>query len=292
MTFTRSSSALYGIHKFFGVDVVVYCEGGKSLTYQEAIRTENTDGTLDTFYWSSLVNEYGIDKKFHFKSVGGKETIRAISIDIEKLNLTNVTVCRDSDYDRVLGKELNCSRLAWTYGYSWENDVLNIVVIENLVVNLVGSSGDGEAVIHQLREKFSKFQSDLRPWVEVDISLCSRGKKALFDREKPLSVIDMKAPPSLREGSLAQNLVAAGYRRKPRKVAAVSEEEVGSVCFGKLISRSMYHTFTSVLSGVLRSRIDYELFMRMAINETFRSIRAGVLPELTAHLQLQRAAFE
>lgn len=292
MSFTRSSSALHGIHRFFGVDIIVYCEGGRSLNYEEAVSAGNTDGTLDTFYWSSLVNEYGIDKKFHFKSVGSKETIKAIAGDIDRLSLRNVTVCRDSDYDKISGQAINCSRIAWTLGYSWENDVVNILVLENIVVNLIGNGADGASAIEELRNKFAKFQCDLRPWVEVDISLCSRGKKALFDREKPLSIIDMSSPPAIRAGSLAQRLSDAGYQRKPRKISSVNEADVAAVCFGKLISRSLYHAFVSVISAFLKSRIDYDLFMRMAISETFRSVRSGLLPDLNSHLQLQKFAFQ
>ena len=110
MSFTRSSSALYGIHRFFGVDVVVYCEGGAPVTYQEAVSANRTDETLDTFYWSSLVATFESEKKFHFKSVGSKAIIHKIAKEINDLNLTNVSICRDSDYDKVTGNVINCPR--------------------------------------------------------------------------------------------------------------------------------------------------------------------------------------
>ncbi|PTR07588.1 MULTISPECIES: hypothetical protein [unclassified Novosphingobium] len=291
MTFTRTASALYGIHRFFGVDLVVFCEGGASRSYSDAVKLEIGQSTLDTLYWSSLFGIINLDKSAHFKSIGSKSTINLICQDVERLGINTVTICRDSDYDRALGVAPQGARVAWSMGYSWESDVVAIEVVEALAFTLVGTGPDGTAIASQLRARFARLEADLRRWTEIDASLCKRGCGALFDRQKPLSSIDMSDPPSLRVLALTARLVEAGYNRKPRKVLTVSSGEALSTCFGKLVSRAIYQTFVRVIAQFVQVRIEYELFMRLAISETFRALDAGRLPRFQQHIGSQVHAF-
>ncbi|BCM21646.1 hypothetical protein [Mesorhizobium sp. J8] len=291
MIFRRSVSALHSLHIFFGVDVVVFCEGGPSLAYREAVVAAGQDGTLDTMYWSSIVSTYGIDKRFHFKSIGGKENIDAISYDISVLNIDTITVCRDSDYDRALGRGRTGKRIAYTNGYSWENDVIQLLALESLVRNLIGTGPTQSALILELREKVAKLETDLQPWTEIDVSMFVRGRGCLFDRERPLAAIDMRTPPTLRFNALAQRLSDAGYRRRPRKVVSVSVSQVTLVCYGRMLSKAIYHTVVNLLRRVSDMRIGYEVFMRLAISETVKVMTAGLIPEFASHVQQQRQAF-
>jgi hypothetical protein len=226
MNFTRSAGALFAVHRFYQVDVVVFCEGGFPLSYADAMLFSDSVGTLDTLYWSSVVSHLGVNKTFHFKSVGSKSTINKIAEEVYRLNLGNVTVCRDSDYDRVLQRHITFSRVAWSMGYSWESDVVSLPVLERLVTNLLGGGLAKDAAIQEIGNKIGQLERDLQRWVEVDISLCARGYPGIFEREKPLAAIDMTAPPTLRTHALASRLASTGYKRKPRKVLAVA---VGNV---------------------------------------------------------------
>ncbi|MCE0743913.1 DUF4435 domain-containing protein, partial [Acetobacter sicerae] len=261
MSFTRSASALHSIHKFFGVDIVVYCEGGDSLSFANAVKHERLNGTLDTFYWRSVAQILDTGKIYHFKSIGGKDTINRIAEEVDRLSLRNISVCRDSDYDRARGIHPNSTRVAWTEGYSWENDVSRIQILEKLAINLMGAGDDCDSVIAKMKRKISEFEKELCKWVEVDVSFISRGRGGFFDREKPLSAIDMTCPPKLRLSALSQKLTSAGYHRKPRKVLSVLKEDVITKCFGKLISKTLYQVFISCIRGFINSKIDYDLFM-------------------------------
>jgi hypothetical protein len=251
----------------------------------------STANTLDTLYWSSIANRLATGKIYHFKSVGCKLTIDTIGEESHRLGLDNITVCRDSDYDRVLGRHPTVGRIGWTMGYSWESDVTKPLVLENLALNLLGNGPDGNSAIQDIRAKTAQFERDAQRWVEVDISLCSRKCVGIFERDKPLAVIDMAAPPSLRTQHLINRLTSVGYQRKPRRVVAVSVNDVTTLCFGKLISRAFYHTFLHAVRPFANIRIDYELFMRMAINETIKLEMSGLLPNLTTHIANQRAVF-
>lgn len=291
MTFTRSASSLFGIHRFYQVDVVVFCEGGIPLSYSEAIRYADCKGTLDTLYWSSIVNLLGLEKTYHFKSVGGKITIDTLADEVRRLALTTVTVCRDSDYDRRLGTHNPAGRVAWTMGYSWENDVVQSPVLEGLAESILGAGAERDGAITTIRAAVSRFERDLPRWIEIDVSLCARRKAGLFERAKPLSAIDMANPPNLRTADLTAKLANAGYRRKPPALFRVHVGDSLSICFGKLVSRSLYHTFANAIRPYCEIKLDYELFMRLAIREMVAMEAAGRLPLMSNHVASQRAAF-
>jgi hypothetical protein len=279
------------MHIFFRVDVVVYCEGGPSLSYAEAIQPKNNDGTLDALYWSAVVRSYGSSKTFHVKSVGGKEAINAIAVEINRLGITSITVCRDSDYEGLLGKKIALERVAWTMGYSWENDVVKLPVLENLLTKLIGDGPKQGKITEELRNRIAQFELDLQHWTEIDISLYARGRTCLFDRDKPLAAIDLTAPPALRTEGLKKRLATAGFKRGPKRVATVKVADVTTICYGKLVSRALYQAFIDLLRKSTTMRIDYELFMRLAISETLNSMAVGLLPDLSAHIQGQCSAF-
>jgi hypothetical protein len=291
MTLRRTAGALHSLNIFYRVDIVVFCEGGESLSYEDALNTSHTDGTLDSLYWDTIVKSYDIQKKYHVKSVGSKSTLRLIAEDVRDLNIASISICMDSDYERIRGVHYDGPRVAWTMGYSWENDVVSSPVLESILLMLVGSGAPGSEALQDLRERVSRLQQGLQRWTEIDISLCARGRAGLFDREKPLATIDMSNPPTARQAVLSHRLAAAGYKRRPRKVISVGFGDVVIVCFGKLISKALYHSVTTSIGCVATMKISYEVFMRLAISETMKAVAAGTLPSHQAHFQSQRSAF-
>lgn len=291
MTFRRSPSALFSMHIFFRADVIVFCEGGTSLTYEDAFDTVEQNNTLDILYWRSVVDTYETGKIFHFKSVGSKSILNQISDDVEDMGIKTITICRDSDYDRILGRCSSAQRIAWTMGYSWENDVVRLPILRGLITTLIGSGAASDSIVVDLQDKITKLENDLSYWTEIDISLLSLGKIALFERSRPLSVIDMSAIPNLNIIALRKRLAAAGYRRKPRTVINIPPRDVTVKCFGKFISKIIYHIITMMLKPHLKAKIEYDLFMRLAIRETIMGIRAGFLPDLSLHIENQKSAF-
>lgn len=291
MSLRRSAGALHSLNRFYRVDVVVFCEGGESLAYEDAVKAAHTDGTLDALYWEAVISSYGFQKKYHVKSVGSKQTLSLIARDAHQEQVTSVSVCMDSDYDRLRGTHYATPRSAWTRGYSWENDVVTPTALESIAAMLAGSGASGLAMLQELRDKILRLEQELQRWTEIDISLCARGYGGLFDRDKPLAAVDMNDPPTVRHAALSQRLGAAGYHRKPRKVVSVALGEVACVCYGKLVSRALYHAFVAALRRATNLRLDYEVFMRLAISETMKAEAAGLLPNFSAHVHSQRNAF-
>ncbi len=291
MTLKRTPSALLSMPLFYKVDVVVFCEGGPSRTVAEALAYSSDGRTLDAIYWANVVECQKHTKRFHFKSVGDKATLKTIADDVALAGCSNVTVCLDSDYDVYLGKMPTGDRVARTFGYSWESDILHRPVVERVLTHLVGPPPPdlSTAVDHAL----SQLSDELARWCEIDIALRAKGKACVFDREKPLSVVDLTSdPPWICVVSLRRRLAMVGYKRGPRRIVAVRPGSVLHVAYGKLVSKLLYHLVVKFAVRIVpRLRIDYDSFMRIAIAETFGLLRSGQLPEFAAHVNSQRLAF-
>ncbi|WP_409998039.1 DUF4435 domain-containing protein [Bradyrhizobium sp. SZCCHNRI1001] len=291
MTFRRTPSALGSLHRFYGADVVVFCEGGPSLTVTEALYSPPSSITLDIVFWSAVISLLRIGSTFHLKSVGSKTTLTSIALDVEAKGITTVTVCLDSDYDRLLGAAISAKRVAYTYGYSWENDVLTSNVVKQVLSCLIGRLQPGSE--QALSAELNQLESDIARWCEVDIALRAKKRLSLFNRDKPLSCADMTIkPPRLKHDALKQRLKECGYVRRPKTIVCVSASTSMRIGYGKLISRLVYHTVISLAKQVASSvRLDYETFMKMAISYTFDAAEQGNLRALASHYSNQRHAF-
>ena len=201
MIFRRTPSSLGVLHLFYSVDVVVFCEGGPSLFLADAITERGAEDTHDIMYWSLVVEHLQTGRRFHFKSVGSKATLQALSNDVEEKNLDTVTVCLDRDYDWLRGKHLVHKRLAYTCGYSWENDVVQTDVLRQLFHSFVGVGQKQTRAFDSMLTQINKYSAGIAKWCEIDISFIDKGKAGVFDRDKPLFCADITAsPPALRPG--------------------------------------------------------------------------------------------
>lgn len=291
MTLRRTRSALFSLPKFFKVDVVVFCEGGKATTVSQALACSPTVDTLDIIFWKNVVACFQDCRRFHFKSVGSKATLMSIANDAEQSHLRSVTVCSDSDYDRILGRAPGWKRIAYTCGYSWENDVLSEQVVLSVLRVLIGPPS--QDAVARVRNARTRLQRELKAWCETDIELSRRLKSGVLDRQKPLSCADLTQQfPTLREAALRKRLRQCGYIRRPRSKIPVNESDVLSTVFGKFVSRVLYHgTVGEARRSISSLNCDYTNFMRLAISETFHAVAAGSLPILAAHFTAQRNAF-
>lgn len=292
MNFRRTASSLASLHRFYGVDVVAFCEGGISMSAADALVGSMADNvTLDTLFWSTMVRTLKFVGRYHFKSVGNKETLISIARDIEAIGVTTITICLDSDYDHLLDRAVTLGRTAYTHGYSWENDVLSEPVLQRILSILIGSNANME---RNLKEVFHRLRFELAPWCEIDISLHAGRRGSIFDREKVLSCADLSANPlRLKHDVFKDRLKLCGYKKKPRCVVAVNDVNAIRLTFGRLVSRIMYHTVIKIASQIdSRIRIDYNLFMKIAISTTFELIGLSEFSDLVAHYVAQRSAFE
>ena len=126
VNFTRSPSGIRNSALFFGVDRIVYVEGtGADQNFWKNV--------FDVFYSGPL--------RFHFKSLGSRSAVLPYADGIAKGSITNIVAIVDSDYEGLRFSRFNIPNLIYSYGYSFENDLLTPKQAIKLISQLSGDAG-------------------------------------------------------------------------------------------------------------------------------------------------------
>lgn len=226
--------------------------------------------------------------------MGSKTTLRSIANDLTVGNIETVLVCLDSDYDHLLGRAIDCPLVVYTHGYSWENDVVGTCSIEAVFRLLLPADERTDQLLLNLNRKIAVTKRQLLRWCEVDIALIGRGKGGLFVRSGPLALFDnVRTQPQINMGRLRSRLAVLGYKRSPpRRVLCSDGDSLRHGC-GKMVAQLIY----GVTVGLAKSRdsklqVPLDMFLRLCIAETFRTMSDGRQAALAAHFGKWRTVFE
>lgn len=148
--FTRTAQGLSNLHLFYGVDFVAFAEGG---TEADVARGGvSGTGTPDELFWQGSFEAVRPDLKIQVMLRGSKTSLQPIAEMVARGELNNVIVCMDADYEHVLGTNIQHPHVIYTWGYSWENDVIDWAELENIAyqiapvprgrINFAGAKGD------------------------------------------------------------------------------------------------------------------------------------------------------
>lgn len=174
MSLDRTNWGLANEHLFYNVTYVVYCEG----------RAEN-GVTHDEMFWKRVLASFDISCVC--KSRGSKTDIIPLAQRAIEAQTENVIFAMDRDYGSYHGLPLTDRMVFYTYGYSWENDVL-LSVDAGAVLSVFAACNENEAVEEELRSFLISSADCANRVTHMDIKNI-RTTEALFDREKPVSII-------------------------------------------------------------------------------------------------------
>jgi hypothetical protein len=281
------------LHLFFKVDRIVYCEGGAQLSMAEVARGGGDNATLDVVFWQRVIAFYAAQKMYHCKSVGSKTTLRSIAQDVAQRGIETVIVCLDRDFDWFLGGAIVHTNVVYSFGYSWENDVITPTAIEALVYRLLANDDETRRLANAAARCVRVFGRRIAKWTETDIALMRRGDPCVLPRGNPLKVVDLAAkPPVLCELRTRRELRELGFARRPRRVCEVAPPEGLRHTFGRLVARYAYQAvlyFVRLRDGGVQ--LNYDMFMRLAIAETFGAIEGEGLSDLRTYYKGLKTAF-
>jgi len=194
MIFTRTSRGLSNQYLFWGVDSVVFVEGGEdTLSINQVIAGLSGSQSIDVLFWQGIFLTYLTGKKFKFLPVGSKGTIKYIANEIKAGNITHVYVAMDRDHDCFIGSLIEAPGVFYTYGYSWENDVFNKTVIEDLFHSMCPISLNGINYTKEIESLINDFSRDIRWAVYADILLACNGSSLFPRRQRPESLLQSDA---------------------------------------------------------------------------------------------------
>lgn len=89
-TLLRTDSGLANQHLFFGVDIVVYTEGGSEWSSLEEALRDGSDETADAAFWRTIFAVLRPGLSVHVKSVGSRTVAREIARRVDEAGVQSV----------------------------------------------------------------------------------------------------------------------------------------------------------------------------------------------------------
>jgi hypothetical protein len=255
--FVRSDEGLGSQHLFYDADYVLYCEG-------EAVQGEGA--SFDEMFWQIILSAYGI--RVFCKSVGSKTTVKDLALLVVSNQVPNVIIAMDRDYDHLQGAIIYWPTVLYTYGYSWESDVVSELNFNSTLALFVVAKDR-----KKLQEEFNDFLDQkatvLRRLVAIDFKYIGHNE-ALFNRTKPMSILHAPGNSEPRF-KIAEILASAcklgGYQTGKIPATVYAGLEGFRDFYGKAISRLVYHWFVFRTKKIYGCRkVIYDTFMSVAVN--------------------------
>jgi hypothetical protein len=270
--FRRTTSGIQNQHLFHNVDLIVFVEGGPvSFTKAEVDEGNFTEVSNDVVYWRNVFSRFKSDSIIKFKSIGSKNTIKAISEDIIQNNISTVLVAMDNEFDEILGQRVAHKNVFYTYGYSWENDIWN----ENIVIDIINEVSGVEIDRSMISKNLAKFLKEIKYAVFCDGYLFSKGN-SLFPRSKgTLAFVNCNSSdlPHIKSEELKNRIDSKGVKKSTvYGFARRKNIETKRHCFGHLLADYCYQLIMHFLKNRLNMpSVHKEIASRMGINKFFRN---------------------
>ena len=255
--FTRTNIGIENEHLFHNVDFMLYCEG-------EALEGECS--SLDEAFWDKIFTKSG--KSVRCKSMGGKSDVHSFAKKLVEERISNVIVAMDRDYDDLRGSIIDHPQVFYTYGYSWESDlVIDFQFAPALSLFVTTNS------VKAIEDDFVNFRNSLsqrlRRVCALDYKYIGHDEK-FFDRQKPMSIVAIpsKREPHVKVATLLEKAKTLGHFQ----TAQLPTEIYRTLCgvrsfFGKVVSRLVFHWFAYRTKNITGSRsARYETFMSILLS--------------------------
>lgn len=251
MSLERTNYGLSNEHLFYGVSLVVYCEG------------KEDDGTThDEMFWGRVFSEFGVTCVC--KSSGSKSSIVPLALRAIDGNVENVVFAMDRDYGDFHGHVLENRRVIYTYGYSWENDILTALDAA-VVFGLFAPVSSEDTVSADFQSFKSSISVTCSEVTEMDIQNAPTSR-SLFDREKPVSIFcGVGQDLNFNVGKLRTAYAAIAADEGLPAIGGHNHDWL-KVFFGKACARIIYQWFVDRSQSYgSRSKVPYGAFLRLCI---------------------------
>ena len=268
--FRRSYSGISNQHLFYGVDLIVYLEGGpRSFNKEDVYKGAFHEETEDIIFWRNLFERFKSSTKVKFKSIGSKSTIKDIALDIVDGKIHSVFVAMDNEFDEVLNKKIEHEKILYTYGYSWENDVWNNEVVRHIIQELSAI----EITPEDIQDNFIDFLSKVRIGVLADCYLFEKGD-SFFPRKGHLVCVNCepKDLPNVKKEVINQLIIKKNL--KPSTINSYGRRkgiDVKKHCYGHLLADYCCQVIMHYLRNRLQlPSVNKSIIYRMGLRKYFQ----------------------
>lgn len=275
MIFSRTSSGLSNMARFYNADLIVFTEGGtNSFSSQEALDGNFNINSVDIKFWSTALKKYGLDNKLHFRALGSKTSAEELALKVANLEIRNVLVARDSDLDDYFNRKIDSPFVLYTYGYSWENDAWHkdSVVAQLEVFNM--SIHLPAPCLESIYKFFSDFNRYARRLLLLELIYRKNGLEFITSCTSE-QFINSRSRPMLKMNALFR-LIQENKEKviRPAKNDIVFNlQDAVRFCYGKLYECLAYSALCYVSKTYLGIKSIPKAIIIPAMIERFSSLR-------------------
>lgn len=182
MPFTRTNSGVSNLYLFYGVDLIIFTEGGdQSFSIEEINSGDYNERSIDIKFWSAVFSKHSFNKTIAFRAVGSKSTINQLSERIVSNNVSNICVVCDSDLDDFTDTKYESPFIIYTRGYSWENDVYHQELVRDQITTFLMTSSMPEEVSEFIDEIYTDFYRNALRLLKLELIFRTNGIRLLTE---------------------------------------------------------------------------------------------------------------
>lgn len=247
MSFVRTSSGESNMHKFYGVDLIIYTEGGsKSFSIEEVDKGKHTCTSVDIKFWSGILKTYQVNKTFQLRAVGSKTASKIITQRINDGTVKNVAVAKDRDLDGFLSNIEQSPYILYTKGYSWENDVFTLEQTLRQIEKLAMQSSIPDEYADEIKSSFKDFERLGKSLAKLEIIFRHQGIRFISDINGE-RFFNSKSTPKIEKAEVYKHLSSKKKSlARPIKLGL----KLKGVC-------PFYHNYGKLISALSMSAIQY-----------------------------------
>jgi hypothetical protein len=284
LSFRRSNSGLSNLCLFYRVDAVVFVEGGgRTLTLEEVAGGAFNEIAHDAKFWSLIFRKLLPRFRFKFRAVGSKSTLLELASLVASEQVLRVIVCMDRDLDNYLGRIISHPRVAYTYGYSWENEAWSLHSTLG-VFRKVGNVTDMASAISEIKSSFAAFRRRLQWPLVAHALLVAGGILDVTTADLEQTVIRGAGQIPVLDCARLRAAVKDARRKNPGAVVRFPNPRRFSVfddCYGHLLATFAFHTVAYALRKHCNIRaFGKDVAASLAIESSYVAISANKAKKL------------
>jgi hypothetical protein len=276
-SFLRTASGINNSRHFYGVDVILYCEGGGGdYNISDILENKYCDNSNDILFWEKVLNEFKPNIKVKIKSIGSNTVVTSMRNHILENNIPNNYVAIDRDYKHMNISNYSISDIELiSYGYSWENDVWNTESALKIYQILTGTQHN-ISVENEFQNLFKKFERQLSKIITLDINLSTHHKESAFQKN-PKKCCARFIKQTGKPKPILKEFLKDGKLLKTRLNSKISfnyliTSNFSMDCQGHLLAEIYYRIIVYLVQKKIKKRkIEKEIVYGMVINNLFKN---------------------
>jgi hypothetical protein len=279
LSFRRSNSGLSNLRLFYRVDAMVFVEGGgRTLRLEEVSGGVFNEIAHDAKFWSLIFRRLLPRLRFKVRAVGSKSTLLELAALVTSEQVVKVIVCMDRDLDNFLGRMVYHPMVAYTHGYSWENDAWSLRSTLG-VFRKVGNVTDMDSAISEIKGSFAAFRRRLQWPLAAHALLVASGILEVRTADLEQTVVRGAGQIPVLDCARLRAAVKDARRNNPGTVVKLPNPRRFSAfddCYGHLLATFAFHTVAHALRKHCGIRaFGKDVAASLAIESSYAAISAN-----------------